>query len=157
TAVHGDDRRMQYRLSMSAFVMCVLCAACPEVAQPTTPGTPEAPDDPVTGVDVAGRTLALEPAGSGGAGGAENTPGTGTGSSTTAPSSPTVACTPVDCEPVACTPTATEAPAPVAPTLPITVYSIDAPFCRIATTGSKYDGTIWGCGSYPTPVSNVQY
>ena len=81
---------------MSALVMCVLCAACPEVAQPTTPGTPEAPNDPGTHVDVAGRTLALEPAGSGGAGGAETTPssGTGNGSSTTSPSSPAVGTAP---------------------------------------------------------------
>jgi hypothetical protein len=68
-----------------------------------------------------------------------------------------VDCTPVDCEPVACTPTEPEAPAPVAPTLPLTVYSVDDPFCRISNTGSAHDGEIWGCRSYPLNVGEVRY
>jgi len=68
-----------------------------------------------------------------------------------------VDCTPVDCAPVACTPTEPVLPAPVPVVLPLTVYSVDDPFCRIATTGSAHDGELWGCRSYPTTVSNVQY
>jgi len=69
-----------------------------------------------------------------------------------------VACTPTQCEPVACTPPAPPPPpAPVPVVLPLTVYSVDDPFCRITATGTAHDGELWGCRSYPTTVSNVQY